>query len=366
MIPILLILGAGAALEIKRLASRSHGDENTQALREREKQLKDILQALRKELDKEKVEHAAEIVKNEVLQQQAGELSEQKEELELQGEALRRENDALRSRAEALAQSAESLLAEKGGIQHQLENLKIESKKEAEKAAEAEAELRRDIAETLERFTAGEIDADGFLDDLRDMGIDVECTVDQLTLTSRQTESTSSAPGWSESMRLVCGSSEQMAQLISAGSLRNDAHLDRSASVLRSIQNTPRESTLTPRFSLPSNLATLTPRLFNKDPSVAEPAALPPLRQPEKEPEDKAGTPPNSYTVEANSLVFTKPAKAPPCQKPPMVPRLGLNVALGSSAPPSSEKAALASLAFPSDDEAALGRPSLDIVAAGP
>ncbi len=45
MIPILLILGAGAALEIKRLASRSHGDENTQALREREKQLKDILQA---------------------------------------------------------------------------------------------------------------------------------------------------------------------------------------------------------------------------------------------------------------------------------------------------------------------------------
>ncbi len=78
------------------------------------------LQALRKELDKEKEEHAAEIVKNEVLQQQAGELSEQKEELELQGEALRRENDALRSRAEALAQSAESLLAEKGGIQHQV------------------------------------------------------------------------------------------------------------------------------------------------------------------------------------------------------------------------------------------------------
>lgn len=45
MIPILLILGAGAVLEIKRLASRSHGDENTQALREREKHLKDILQA---------------------------------------------------------------------------------------------------------------------------------------------------------------------------------------------------------------------------------------------------------------------------------------------------------------------------------
>lgn len=43
----------------------------------------------------------------------------------------------------------------------------------------------REIAETLERFTTGEIDADGFLDDLRDMGIEVECTADQLTLTSR-------------------------------------------------------------------------------------------------------------------------------------------------------------------------------------
>ena len=98
--------------------------------------------------------------------------------------------------------------------------MQIESKKEADKAAEAEAELRRycpfnsvtaekiayiikvpllfiictppqkclycrEIAETLERFTTGEIDAEGFLDDLRDMGIEVECTADQLTLTSR-------------------------------------------------------------------------------------------------------------------------------------------------------------------------------------
>lgn len=82
-------------------------------------------QALRKELDKEKEEHAAEIVKNQVLQQQTGELSEQKEELELQSEALRRENDALRHRAEALAQSAESLLAEKGGVQHQVKHCQL-------------------------------------------------------------------------------------------------------------------------------------------------------------------------------------------------------------------------------------------------
>lgn len=45
--------------------------------------------------------------------------------------------------------------------------------------------LRRDIAESLERFTSGELDANSFLDDLRDMGIEVDCTADQLTLTSR-------------------------------------------------------------------------------------------------------------------------------------------------------------------------------------
>lgn len=73
-----------------------------------------------------------------------------------------------------------------------------------------------------------------------------------------------------------------------------------------------------------------------------------------------------SYNIWWDAEISLTLLQAPPCQKPPMVPRLGLNVALGSSAPPSSEKAALASLAFPSDDEAALGRPSLDIVAAGP
>ncbi|BDA50907.1 hypothetical protein COCOBI_17-1260 [Coccomyxa sp. Obi] len=368
MIPILLILGAGAALEIKRLASRSHGDENTQALQERERHLKEILQALRKELDKEKEEHATVLVKNEVLTQQTGELSEQKEQLELQAEALRCENEALRNRAEALAQSAESLLAEKGGIQNQLERLKIESKKEADMAAEAEAELRREIAESLERFTSGELDADGFLDDLRDMGIEVDCTADQLTLTSRRldaTSSTSTAANWSESMRLVCGSSEQMAQLISAGTLRQDSQIDRSSNVLRSIQNTPRDSTLTPRFSLPGvTMGALTPRLFNKEPAIPEPATLPPLSPAKMELEVKPALQPTCYSVEANSLVFSKPAKAPPRQKPPMVPRLGLNVALGSSAPPTSEKATSSLPAFPSDED--IPRSSLDIVTVVP
>ena len=140
------------------------------------------------------------LIKNEILTEQKDELSEQKEQLELHAEALMYENEALRNRAEALAQSAESLLAEKGGIQNQvrtsltsteqraaalqnkiiqaypkilfrtfpadtfyilrhipyisdakarvlldmqLERLKIESKREVDMAAEAEAELRR-------------------------------------------------------------------------------------------------------------------------------------------------------------------------------------------------------------------------------
>lgn len=71
--------------------------------------------ALRKELDKEKEEHAAEVAKSEVLQRQADELAAEKERLAAQ-------NDALRDRAEALAQTAESLLAEKGGVQKQVQN----------------------------------------------------------------------------------------------------------------------------------------------------------------------------------------------------------------------------------------------------
>lgn len=43
----------------------------------------------------------------------------------------------------------------------------------------------------------------------------------------------------------------------------------RSAGVLRGIQNTPRDPTVTPRFALPSNaIAALTPRLFSKEPAV--------------------------------------------------------------------------------------------------
>lgn len=46
-------------------------------------------------------------------------------------------------------------------------------------------------------------------------------------------------------------------------------------------------------------------------------AALPPLRPEEKEPEAKTGVQPNAYSVEANSLVFTKPAKV--AAEPPML-----------------------------------------------
>lgn len=67
----------------------------------------------------------------------------------------------------------------------QLEQLKITAAEETAAAVESEAQLRQDIADALERFSAGALDADGFLDDLRDMGVQVDCTAEQLTLTCR-------------------------------------------------------------------------------------------------------------------------------------------------------------------------------------
>ncbi len=52
--------------------------------------------------------------------------------------------------------------------------------------------------------------------------------------------------------------------------------------------------------------------------------------------------------------------QAAPGNRPPAVPKLGLNVALGNSSIPTGEPASLASYAFPSDVESA--HPSTDII----
>ena len=67
----------------------------------------------------------------------------------------------------------------------QLECLRAESEGEAAKRAEQEEDLRRDIAELLEGFGTGELDAGVLLAELHDLGIDVECTAEQLTLLAR-------------------------------------------------------------------------------------------------------------------------------------------------------------------------------------
>jgi len=74
-------------------------------------------QDLRKELDKEREELAAEVAKNEALQQQAEELVSEKLKLQAEAEALREETKALHNRAETLAESADSLLKEKNCMQ---------------------------------------------------------------------------------------------------------------------------------------------------------------------------------------------------------------------------------------------------------
>ena len=71
------------------------------------------VQELRKELEKEREEHAAAAAKGAVLQQQTEQLTEEKKVLEEIQKELNSENAELRQRAEALADSAEMLLSEK-------------------------------------------------------------------------------------------------------------------------------------------------------------------------------------------------------------------------------------------------------------
>ena len=70
-------------------------------------------------------------------------------------------------------------------VSAQLESLQAESEVEAARRMKQEEELRQDVAEALEGFGVGELDADGLLAELRDLGIEVECSAEQLTLLAR-------------------------------------------------------------------------------------------------------------------------------------------------------------------------------------
>ena len=66
----------------------------------------------------------------------------------------------------------------------QVEEVRAEAEKGRDVAAEAAAQLRRDVAEALEAFSVGDLDADAFLEELGALGVHVDCTADALTLTS--------------------------------------------------------------------------------------------------------------------------------------------------------------------------------------
>jgi predicted nuclease with TOPRIM domain len=84
-----------------------------------------LAQELRKELEKERDEHAAAASRGDVLQQQAEQLSEEKRGLEQVRDKLSSENEQLRQRAEALADSAEALLSEKYATQKKVHTFSI-------------------------------------------------------------------------------------------------------------------------------------------------------------------------------------------------------------------------------------------------
>ena len=56
----------------------------------------------------------------------------------------------------------------------------MEREQDAAQHAEQEEELRREVAEALESFGTGELDAESLLAELRDLGIKVDCTAEQL------------------------------------------------------------------------------------------------------------------------------------------------------------------------------------------
>lgn len=72
-----------------------------------------------------------------------------------------------------------------GHMSAQLERLQAENEQEAAKRAEQEEELRKDVAEALESFGMGELNAEGLLSELHDLGIEVDCSAEQLTLLTR-------------------------------------------------------------------------------------------------------------------------------------------------------------------------------------
>ncbi|CAK0771388.1 hypothetical protein CVIRNUC_003856 [Coccomyxa viridis] len=358
MIPLLILAAGAAALELKRLAKRPQGIEETRALLEKEKHLTQVLQELRKELEKERDEHAAAAARGDAMQQQAEALSEEKRKLEGLRDELSSEVAALSQRAEALAESAEALLSEKYSAQKKLEALKVESEQDAAKRAEQEEELRREVAEALESFGTGELDAESLLAELHDLGIKVNCTAEQLlTRRSADTSEGQQQHDWRQSARLLCGSSEQIARLIAPGSLSPAPSIDRAAAAMRGVSMTPRDASMgTPRLGLTSSaVAALTPRLF-----TAKAAAKEVLPTAAKLSELKENQRPAVYNVEASALHFSKPSKGAAACRPPTVPKLGLNVALGSSSIPATEPASLASYAFPSDVESA--HPSTEVI----
>ena len=78
------------------------------------------MQALRRELEKEREDRAAESARVEELAQQAVELAAERDGLQAATEELKSEVTALQGRAEALALSAETLLQDKGAALRQV------------------------------------------------------------------------------------------------------------------------------------------------------------------------------------------------------------------------------------------------------
>eukprot|EP00884_Botryococcus_braunii_P018443 jgi/Botrbrau1/5282/Bobra.0391s0003.1 len=188
MIPLLLIVGAGAALELKRLLQRPPSD--VVQLQKNEQKIKKLVESLRSEL----------------VQQQRAHAEDQK-----LVQDLRLEHDRLKSLTESLSSSLERLQVENGSLTQQLMG---HDSSQGENHIGLH-DLKLQVANILEQFLRGTIKVEGLLQNLDSIGVKIDCGSEELE-ELRTSGNTSETVGdtdeeWKQKVRFLMDDPERVA-----------------------------------------------------------------------------------------------------------------------------------------------------------
>ena len=125
------------------------------------------------------------------------ELQKAKEELEKESSALKLEKEDLEARAarllereQLLEQCTESLKLENSILIQQFEKLKVKHEQESVAFEEKLNNLKTHVGTTIQKFTAGEIDAKQLVQFLSEMGVQLQCTEEGMTRLERVAQKT--------------------------------------------------------------------------------------------------------------------------------------------------------------------------------